>query len=201
MNALVSQLESLSALSELFRLFNSGKHLNRAADAALWAELEREQERYQALFSALGFELKVEPRGYAWFHTEEANGQVNKTSRRLALLWMCLFDTQADGGKPLSRFMDWRVDNALLTKAHERHKDLLEAEGLALDGFIGLLESAVKLGFALPQDGYWQLLPAVYRYLEHFESLVASTENSFEVLLGDEEEQTIDAEQDDEEEA
>ncbi len=201
MNALVSQLESLSALSELFRLFNSGKHLNRAADAALWAELERGQERYQALFSALGFELKVEPRGYAWFHTEEANGQVNKTSRRLALLWMCLFDTQADEGKPLSRFMDWRVDNALLTKAHERHKDLLEAEGLALDGFIGLLESAVKLGFALPQDGYWQLLPAVYRYLEHFESLVASTENSFEVLLGDEEEQTIDAEQDDEEEA
>ena len=201
MNALETQLASLTALSELFSLLNGGKHLNRVAEPALWAELEREQENYQTLFSALGFELKVDQRGYAWFQIEEANGQVNKTSRRLALLWMCLFDTQADEGKPLSRFMDWRVDNALLTKAHERHKDLLEAEGLALDGFIGLLESAVKLGFALPQDGYWQLLPAVYRYLEHFESLVASTENSFEVLLGDEEEQTIDAEQDDEEEA
>ena len=201
MNALVSQLESLSALSELFRLFNSGKHLNRAADAALWAELERGQERYQALFSALGFELKVEPRGYAWFHTEEANGQVNKTSRRLALLWMCLFDTQADGGKPLSRFMDWRVDNALLTKAHERHKDLLEAEGLALDGFIGLLESAVKLGFAMSHDGHWQLLPAVYRYLEHFESLVTSSDNLLVALQGEEEDETLEAEQDEEEEA
>lgn len=201
MNSLETQLASLTVLSELFNLLNSGKHLNRVAEPALWAELEREQENYQALFSALGFELKVDPRGYAWFQIEEANGQVNKTSRRLALLWMSLFDTQADEGKPLSRFMDWRVDNSLLLKVHEQHKDLLEAEGLGLDSFIGLLESAAKLGFAMSHDGHWQLLPAVYRYLEHFESLVASTENSFEVPLGDEEEQTIDAEQDDEEEA
>ena len=163
MNALEKQLASLTALSELYYLLNGGKHLNRVAEPALWAELEREQENYQALFSALGFELKVEPRGYAWFQIEEANGQVNKTSRRLALLWMCLFDTQADEGKPLSRFMDWRVDKSLLSKTHERHKDLLEAEGLGLDGFIGLLESAVKLGFAMSHDGHWQLLPAIDR--------------------------------------
>ena len=201
MNALETQLTSLTALSDLFSVFNGGKHLNRVAEPALWAELEREHENYQTLFSALGFELKVDQRGYAWFQIEEANGQVNNTSRRLALLWMCLFDTQADEGKPLSRFMDWRVDNALLTKAHERHKDLLEAEGLALDGFIGLLESAVKLGFAMSHDGHWQLLPAVYRYLEHFESLVTSSDNPLAALQGEEEDETVEAEQDEEEEA
>lgn len=201
MTALETQLASLTALSELFSLLNGGKHLNRVAEPALWAELEREQASYQSLFSALGFDLKVEPRGYAWFQIEDANGQVNKTSRRLALLWMCLFDTQADEGRPLSRFMDWRVDNALLTKAHERHKDLLEAEGLWLDGFIGLLDSAVKLGFALSHDGYWQLLPAVYRYLEHFESLLTRTDDSLEALLGQDEDEAVDADQDEEDEA
>lgn len=201
MTALETQLASLTALSELFSLLNGGKHLNRVAEPALWAELEREQASYQSLFSALGFELKVEPRGYAWFQIEDANGQVDKTSRRLALLWMCLFDTQADEGRPLSRFMDWRVDNALLTKAHERHKDLLEAEGLWLDGFIGLLDSAVKLGFALSHDGYWQLLPAVYRYLEHFESLLTRTDDSLEALLGQDEDEAVDADQDEEDEA
>lgn len=170
----ISHLESLGALSELFRLFNSGKHLNRVAEPALWAELERCQESYQAIFAALGFELKVEPRGYAWFHIEESGSQASKTSKRLALLWMCLFDTQADEGRPLSRFTEWRVDKALLAKAHEHHQEILEAEGLELDGFIALLDSAVKLGFALSLNGYWQLLPAVYRYLEHFESLSAS---------------------------
>ena len=84
----ISHLESLGALSELFRLFNSGKHLNRVAEPALWAELERCQESYQAIFAALGFELKVEPRGYAWFHIEESGSQASKTSKRLALLWM-----------------------------------------------------------------------------------------------------------------
>ena len=201
MNALETQLASLTALSELFSLLNGGKHLNRVAEPVLWAELEREQASYQVLFSALGFELKVEPRGYAWFQIEEANGQVNKTSRRLALLWMCLFDTQADEGKPLSRFMDWRVDKSLLSKTHERHKDLLEAEGLGLDGFIGLLESAVKLGFAMSHDGHWQLLPAIYRYLEHFESLVTSPDDSLAALLGEEEDETVEAEPDEEEEA
>ena len=58
MNALETQLTSLTALSDLFSVFNGGKHLNRVAEPALWAELEREQENYQTLFSALGFEAE-----------------------------------------------------------------------------------------------------------------------------------------------
>ncbi len=198
MNAFTSQLGSLNALSELFRRFNSGKHLNRVAEPALWMELERDQESYRALFSALGFDLRIEPRGYAWFHSDEANSAVNKTSRRLALLLMCLFDTQADEGKPLSRFTDWRVDKTLMAKAHERHKELLEAEGLDLESFVGLLDSAVKFGFVLLHNGYWQLLPAVYRYLEHFESLASGSDVSLEDLSLDEDDETNELDEEDE---
>ncbi|RWT40931.1 hypothetical protein DN613_06055 [Aeromonas caviae] len=123
-------------------------------------------------------------------------------SKRLALLWMCLFDTQADEGRPLSRFTEWRVDKALLAKAHEHHQEILEAEGLELDGFIALLDSAVKLGFALSLNGYWQLLPAVYRYLEHFESLSASgQDDSFDEPQGGEEDESAEVGLDEEEEA
>ncbi|MCX9134819.1 hypothetical protein OKS68_20360 [Aeromonas veronii] len=195
MNAFISQLESLTALSDLFRLFNSGKHLNRVAEPALWAELEREQDSYQALFSALGFDLRIAQRGYAWFHTDEANNAVNKTSSQFALLFMCLFNTQADVGQPLSRFGDWRIDKPLIAEVYEQHQELLKAEGLDLDRFTGLLESATRLGFVLAHNGYWQLLPAVNRYLEHFESLMSMQDGIFEMQTSEGDDQPEDEEE------
>jgi len=171
MNAFASQLQQLTQLTELFRLFNNGKHLNRVAEPALWAELEREQETYQALFNALGYELKIDARGFAWFHNEEAISNVSKTSRRLALLFMTLFDTQADAGKPLVRFGDWILDLPLLTEAYEQHKELLMAEELDLESYQALLDTAARVGFTQALSGHWRLLPAVCRYLDHFEAL------------------------------
>ena len=73
----------------------------------------------------------------------------------------------------------------LLAKAHEHHQEILEAEGLELMASSRCWDSAVKLGFALSLNGYWQLLPAVYRYLEHFESLSASgQDDSFDEPQG-----------------
>lgn len=195
MNAFISHLQSLTALSELFRLFHSGKHLNRVADPALWAELERESEIYQSLFSALGFNLRISQRGYAWFHTDEANNSVNKTSSQIALLFMCLFNIQADTGQPLSRFGDWRVDKELLTKAYEHHQELLEAESLDPEKLIAVLESATRLGFVMPHSGYWQLLPAVNRYLEHFETLMSLNDDTLEQLTAKGNDQSEDEEE------
>ena len=48
-------LESMPSLGELFRLFLSGKHLNRIAEPSLWAELEKQEEGYRSLFAALGY--------------------------------------------------------------------------------------------------------------------------------------------------
>jgi len=53
----------LPSLGELFDAFNAGKHLNRTAEPALWAELESEQKQYQELFGRLGFNLCVDRRG------------------------------------------------------------------------------------------------------------------------------------------
>lgn len=164
-------LTRLPHLAELFKLFNNGKHLNRLSDAALWAELEQEIEAYTALFQSLGYELRTDGRGFAWFHTDEKSTTLSHQSRQLALLFMVIFDTQADAGKALSRFSDWPIDRALLTTAFEHHQELLLAEGLEVESLLALLEKAESFGFARREGGHWQLLPAVCRYLDHFEAL------------------------------
>ena len=166
-------LQRLPQLAKLFKFFNSGKHLNRLSDPALWAELEREQAAYQSLFAALGYQLRVDGRGFAWFHNDELSPNVSMQSRQLALLFMVVFDTQADAGKALGRFSDWVIDRGLLETVYEQHQELLIAEDLDVDGLSGLLEKAENFGFARRVSGRWELLPAVCRYLDHFESLAA----------------------------
>jgi hypothetical protein len=167
-------MASMPSLAELFRLFLSGKHLNRIADPALWAELEKQQEAYSALFSALGYELRTDGRGFAWFHTSEANSAISKTSRQLALLFMVIFEAQANAGKPLMRFGDWLIDHDSLREVHGQQQEVLNAEGLTPDGLVDLINRACSLGFALSEPNGWRLLPAVCRYLDHFEALAAA---------------------------
>ncbi len=166
-------LQRLPQLAELFKFFNSGRHLNRLSEAALWAELEQEQAAYETLFRALGYELRVDGRGFAWFHSDDLSANVSNQSRQLALLFMVIFDTQADAGKALGRFSDWVIDRMLLGTVFEQHQELLVAEGLDVDALLGLLEKAESFGFARKVSGRWALLPAVCRYLDHFEALAA----------------------------
>ena len=63
-------LVQMPSLAELFRLFLSGHHLNRSANPSLWAELEKNNTTYIALFAALGFDLRLDARGFAWFTTK-----------------------------------------------------------------------------------------------------------------------------------
>lgn len=196
MNLLVNELQTLPALGELFRVFNSGKHLNRKAEPALWAELERNLDRYLLLFEALGFVLQVDGRGFAWFQQQESSANIGKTSKRLALLFMCLFDTQADEGKPLGRFDEWRIDNILIQRVFTGHKDLLLAEGLDTDELEKLLATATRLGFASKPDqkDYWQLLPAASRYLDHIQALAGHYKAAAEAMSGAQDD--VDAEED-----
>lgn len=172
--ALATTLSQMPALAELFRLFLSGKHLNRMTEPALWAELEQHETSYIGLFAALGFELRLDARGFAWFHTGDANSNIGKISRQLALLFMLIFDAQANAGKALQRFTDWLIDSAWLTEVYKQQQDLLDAEGLNPDALVELLGRACNLGFAVAEPAGWRLLPAVCRYLDHFESLALS---------------------------
>lgn len=176
-------LDKLPQLGELFRLFNSGKHLNRLTEPALWLELEQQEAAYRTLFAALGYELRIDGRGFAWFHSEESSSNVNKSTRQLALLFMVIFDTQADAGKPLMRFGDWVIDRSLLNSVYEQHQELLQTEGLGVDAMLTLLETASRFGFARHEHGRWQLLPAVCRYLDHFEALAEVVQDAQETGL------------------
>lgn len=165
-------LHKLPLLSELFGFFNSGKHLNRMLEHRLWAELEREREAYELLFKSLGYNLRIDDRGFAWFHFDDASSNVSKTTRQLALLFMLLFEFQADIGLHLGRFTDWLIDDALLDALLEKNRLLLEAEGLAdRDQLQQLLRAAGNYGFACAEGNAWRILPAVFRYLDRFEEL------------------------------
>ena len=169
--SLAASLANMPSLAELFRLFLSGKHLNRLAEPTLWAELEKQEADYSALFAALGYELRIDARGFAWFHTTEANSNIGKTSRQLALLFMVIFEAQANAGKPLLRFGDWLIDREWLNEVFEQQQEVLNAEALSPDGLVELINRASSLGFAVSEPAGWRLLPAVCRYLDHFESL------------------------------
>ena len=168
-------LSTLSNLAELFKLFNGGKHLNRVTEPILWTELEQEADAYQSLFQSLGYKLRIDGRGFAWFHNDEASSNITKTTRQLALLFLVVFEHQADAGQPLQRFDAWLIDQALLKAIFEQSQELLTAEELDVEGLEGLLETAVRYGFAAAESGGWRLLPAVYRYLDHFEELARQT--------------------------
>lgn len=178
---LTPPLAQMPSLAELFRLFLSGKHLNRMAEPTLWAELEKHEASYAGLFAALGFELRIDARGFAWFHSADVSSNIGKISRQLALLFMVIFDAQANAGKALQRFTDWLIDREWLAEVHEQQKDLLDAEGLEPDALVDLLGRASTLGFVVAEPVGWRLLPAVCRYLDHFEGLaVAAREDSNE---------------------
>lgn len=169
-------LNKLPRLKELFSLLNGGRHINRIADPVLWAELEIEASQYESLFGALGYELRIDERGFAWFQTPEASSTVSKATRQLALLFMLLFEQQANAGQHLGRFTDWRIDRLLLSGLWDKNRQLLEAEGFAdVDPLQQLLDTATRYGFAETTSSGWRLLPAVFRYLDRFEELAANS--------------------------
>ena len=173
-------VEKLSCLAEIFtRLSKNGEHINRASDPLLWANLEQERDAYETLFSSLGYDLRVDSRGFAWFHNTESSASSNQNTRRLALFFMVIFEFQGDAGKPLRRFTDWRIDRELLDEAYNQHKEVLSAEGISLNDFPDIAKTAERFGFMSKDAGAYYLLPAVYRYLDHFEALATSIEGDF----------------------
>lgn len=176
--SLSDELAHMPSLAEIFRRFLAGRHLNRMAEPALWHELETRESGYRQLFAALGFDLRIDARGFAWFNSPESSATISKTSRQLALLFMVIFDAQANAGQSLQRFTDWLIETSWLTEIHKQHQEMLDAEGLNPDALAELLNRASSLGLALARPQGWHLLPAVFRYLDHFEALAANDDTA-----------------------
>ena len=183
-------LSKLPSLGDIFGRLNSGKHLNRLAEPRLWVELTQERDAYEALFAALGYALRIDERGFAWFHVDEASQTVSRTTRQLALLFMMVFEHQADHGRNLQRFTEWMVDGAMLAELVARNGTLLQAEDMGeVDSLVRLMGLAANYGFAAQESSGWRLLPAVCRYLDRFEMLARGDEvedSSDDTDVGDE---------------
>lgn len=181
-------LAELANLEVLFKRFSSGTHLNRLKEAELWIDLETNQEAYQAVFSALGYFLVLDNRGFAYFRTEQSTSHTSKLTRRLALLLMLLFEFQADCGVHLFQFQQWHIDDELMATLWQNYKTILAAEELNdITAMKETFDSAIRIGFVDVDSAVYSLLPAVHRYLDLFEELAQSettdeTENKETVL-------------------
>jgi hypothetical protein len=176
-------LKQLTQLQALFKVLSSGAHINRLQETELWMDLEKHYASYESLFSALGFSLVMDGRGFAYFKTEQASSYTGKLTRRVALLLMLLFEYQADQGLHLFQFQHWRIDVPLLEKLSQHYHAMLEAEDMAdVQSLKETLDRAARVGFALCDDGSFLLLPAVHRYLDLFEELAGADKLELEQL-------------------
>lgn len=165
-------LKTLSHLQTLFKKLSSGSHLNHLEEPALWVDLETHLQQYETLFSALGFTLIFDLRGFAYFKNDSASSYTSKITRRLALFFLLLFEYQADNGLHLFQFQQWRIDNVLIEKLCQNYHAIFEAEEIAtVSNLKEILDSATRIGFAFFENGTFRLLPAVHRYLDLFEEL------------------------------
>lgn len=179
-------LKQLTQLQALFKVLSSGAHINRLQDTALWQDLEIHYATYESLFSALGFALVMDGRGFAYFKTEQASSYTGKLTRRLALLLMLLFEYQADQGLHLFQFQQWRIDSVLLDKLSQHYHAMLEAEEMAsTQALKETLDRAARVGFVLIEDGSYGLLPAVHRYLDLFEELAQADKPDWDGVVLD----------------
>lgn len=177
------ELKQLTELQSLFRVLSSGAHINRLLDSELWLDLEKHYASYESLFSALGFALVMDGRGFAYFKTEQASSYTGKLTRRLALLLMLLFEYQADQGLHLFQFQQWRIDSLLLEKLSQHYHAMLEAEDMAnVQALKETLDRAARVGFVLFDDASYWLLPAVHRYLDLFEELAQTDKPELDQL-------------------
>ncbi len=163
-------LEQLPDLNALFKRLNSGTHINRHQNNKLWFALEKNTECYTALFKALGFELMIDNRGFAYFKTEQRTNYTAKLTQELALMMLLLFEYQADTKREsLYRFEHWHIDGELINAIWKKYHTLLEAEEINnVTDIIKIFDSSCKVGFMLKENNDYRLLAAVHRYLDLF---------------------------------
>lgn len=166
-------LGQLTALAPIYRKMRMGTHIGRLNEPALWASLEANHDDYARMFRALGYQLGMDPRGFAWLDEEREDAgdesRLTKKVRSLAVVVAALFDYQAGAGKPLSSFTSWDIDEKLLGHVLEAQRESLAGvEVSSVDDMRDQMRTATSWGFSLQVDGGWRLLPAISRFTDSF---------------------------------
>lgn len=162
-----NSLAHLKFAQPLFEAMSEGKHIDGSQDPDLWGSLSGDHyEEYEALFAHLGQRLVRNARGFAYFDVEDSDV---KGTRTLALLFLLIFQKQADAGQDLHRFDSWVLDGKFLQDLREKNQDLLRSEGLESDDrWKNTLNRAVNLGFLAREGSGVRPLPATWRFLDLF---------------------------------
>lgn len=165
--SLAKVLEHLKHSRALFEVLSDGVHIEPSQNMVLWNALTGEhRDHYAQLFSHLGQQLTIDPRGFAYFGIDDSDA---KGTRPLALLYLLIFQKQADAGQDLVRFDKWILDSKFLQELREKNQDLLRSEKLDNDDrWKTLLNKAVNLGFFCREGSSYTLLPATWRFLDLF---------------------------------
>jgi len=164
------ELEDLPKLQELFQTLVSGYHLSYE-DFGLYHELQEKESPYDALFSALGYSLKADQRGF-YYLVPEANPQLvlNATTQKMALLIFVLAEMLADEGRdPLTTITRGDFDvREISCRMFERSTDVLEEGGLDSAEAVEkcFLTSFRRLGFATVNGDVLRFRPPVSRFLD-----------------------------------
>lgn len=161
----------LTALAPLYRKMRKGTHIGRLNEPVLWANLEANHGDYARIFKALGYQLGMDPRGFAWLDEEDGGDEprLTKGVRSLAVFIAALFSHQASMGKSLHSFVGWHVDEQLLGNVLEAQRESLAGvEISSIEDMRAQMRSAFNWGFCVEVDGGWKLLPAVSRFTDSF---------------------------------
>jgi hypothetical protein len=160
-------LAQLKWSQELFEALNTGKHLSPLQNPELWNALCGEQgENYRILFEHLGQKLVVQARGYAYFELDDVD---HKASRPLALLYLLIFQQQADAGQDLHHFENWVLDGRFFQELRTKHQDILRSQNLdSEERWRATVNKAVQLGFWGVEGSHYVLLPPTWRFLDLF---------------------------------
>ena len=192
--SLKKNLFHLKYAALLFQNLSAGKHIDLLQDVELWTALTGEfRQDYSDLFTHLGQNLKIDPRGFAYFELDDVD---SKGTRPLTLIYLLIFQKQADAGIDLNRFDLWHLDPEFWKDLREKNAEILRSENCeSEERWKAILNKATALGFMQKEAQSMLLLAASHRFLDLFsdvcESLTAeeqSLENTeSEIILGESE--------------
>lgn len=152
-----------------FQSLSQGRHIT-IEDGEVWQLLNKSISEYQVVFSALGFELVSDSRGFFYFHGSSRG--LSDGTEKLALFIYVLVDWLADNGKNVieSLFGNEYDAGALPHLANDRYKGYMAQVSVSGQKELNdIIKKMNKLGFAKITDQEpmkFRLLSPIWRMLE-----------------------------------
>lgn len=160
-------------LAEAFGLLSGGRHIC-ADDGDVFFDLQNRADDYARIFTALGFKMEHDGRGFFYFHGS-AKGLASSTER-IALFMFILVDWLADRGEGIIDTLfgrDFVLDELPHLDVDRYRRYLREAGVDSKDELRDVIRKMANFGFIRSADGTrFRCLPPTHRLLDASLALV-----------------------------